>query len=97
MRLPIGILSGQQPDVQRVKLEAGDLVVLVSDGAVGADGDTGLLEDFLVNAYQGAETDVEKLAARITQLCCESEDDVTAVVIKICAREKGVRRASKAV
>ena len=95
--LPIGILSGQQPDVQRVKLEAGDLVVLVSDGAVGADGDTGLLEDFLVNAYQGVETDVEKLAARITQLCCESEDDVTAVVIKICAREKGVRRASKAV
>ena len=84
--LPIGILS--DVDVARFEdhVKKGDVIVMLSDGAAGEDGDA--IEELIVTlCKQGA--DERKLANEIVFFARERQgrehsDDTTALVMKVC-------------
>ena len=85
--LPAGLAGGSDlgPDVSKLRLEAGDSVVLVSDG-VTSGGDDGWLKEALA-AFDGS--DPKALAAALMEGSAKREgatDDRTAVVLTIKER-----------
>ena len=86
--LPAGLTAGDGgPDVSRMRLEAGDSVVLVSDGVTCGEED-GWVKEALA-AYEGS--DPKSLAAALIEgsaKCRGAADDRTAVVLTVKEREK---------
>lgn len=84
--LPAGLTVGESgPDVSKMRLEAGDSVVLVSDGVVSAEED-GWIKTALAT-YDG--NDPKALAAALMEGSAEREgatDDRTAVVLTVQER-----------
>lgn len=85
--LPAGLADGDSvsPDVTRLKLEAGDCVLLVSDGVAGGDGDVWIRE--MLGAFDGESP--KKLVCALME---ESErragatDDRTVLLLKLSRR-----------
>jgi stage II sporulation protein E len=86
--LPAGLGAGEGgPDVSKLRLEAGDTVVLVSDGVTGGEED-GWLQQALA-AYDGS--DPQALAHTLLEGSAQRQgatDDRTAVVLTIQKREE---------
>ena len=85
--LPAGLADGDRvtPDVSRLRLEAGDLVVLVSDGVT-----TGREDRWLRSALAAFGSGSPKDLARTLVTPEEGEkaaDDRTALVVRIDARQ----------
>ena len=85
--LPAGLAGGSDlgPDVSKLRLEAGDSVVLVSDGVTSGDDDSWLKE--ALAAYDGS--DPKSLAAALMEHSSRREgatDDRTAVVLTVRKR-----------
>ena len=85
--LPAGLAAGDRvvPDVSRLRLEAGDLVVLVSDGVT-----TGREDQWLRAALAEFTQGTPKDLARTLVTPGEGEkaaDDRTALVVQIVRRE----------
>lgn len=88
--LPAGLAdgSGTRPDVIRLQLEAGDCVVLLSDG-VAAGGDDGWLRECL-GGFDGASP--KELARRLIDESSgksQAADDRTAMVVRLAPRRAG--------
>lgn len=85
--LPAGLTVGESgPDVSKMRLEAGDSVILISDGVSSGDED-GWIREALA-AYDGC--DPKSLAAALVEGSGEREgatDDQTAVVLTVKERE----------
>lgn len=80
---PIGILEAPNVHVTRFELRAGDVIIMVSDGAI-ADMNDGAFIDFLSeNASQSAS--VQRLCELImaNAKICGSVDDVSCTVMKV--------------
>ena len=80
---PIGILEAPNVHVTRFELRAGDVIIMVSDGAI-ADMNDGAFIDFLSeNASQSAS--VQRLCELImaNAKICGSADDVSCTVMKV--------------
>lgn len=83
--MPLGILDEADTDMQRVRLEDGDTVFLVSDGAAPLEN-----YDHLINIIKSTsdEDTPEELCNRVVELTKKnSKDDVSCVAVKI----KGIR------
>ncbi|MPN05064.1 Stage II sporulation protein E [bioreactor metagenome] len=88
--LPAGLSDGgvSRPDVIRLQLEAGDCVVLLSDG-VTAGTDDGWLRDCL-GGFDGASP--KELARRLIEESSgksQAADDRTAMVVRLTPRQAG--------
>ena len=88
--LPAGLAAGEQvtPDLSRLELEAGDLVVLVSDGVTSGEEDGWLRE--AVRAFQGGTP--KDLAVQLVNECQNKgrgNDDRTAIVLQLEKRKGG--------
>lgn len=85
--LPAGLNSADSaPDVSKLRLEAGDTVVLISDGVAAADEDSWVKE--ALAAYDGS--DPKSLAAALMEGSARRQgatDDRTAVVLTV--KERG--------
>ena len=84
--LPAGLAAGEGgPDVSKMRLEAGDSVVLISDGVASAEED-GWVKEALA-AYDGS--DPKSLAAALMEGSAKRQgatDDRTAVVLTVKER-----------
>lgn len=80
---PVGILDGQLWPAAELQLEAGDSLVIVSDGVLDAHES---LEEFMRNVEKAArnEPTSDKVCAALLDLApaATAEDDVTAVVVR---------------
>lgn len=81
--LPAGLGSGG-PDVARAQLEAGDWVVMVSDGVAG--GEDGWLRE-TITAFQGDSPQL--LARQLLEGSPGGQDDRTVVAMRLARREEG--------
>lgn len=85
--LPAG-LSGDGPDVSKMRLEAGDSVIMVSDGVSGGEDDGWIRQELA--QYDGA--DPKTLAVALMEGSARREgatDDRTAVVLTVRRRGEG--------
>lgn len=84
--LPAGLATGEQvaPDVSRLRLEAGDTVVLVSDGVTSARED-GWLRKALAEFSGGSPK--ELACALIEGADPDAKDDRTALVMRLALRK----------
>lgn len=81
--MPIGILKDADVDRQSVVLSDGDIVVLLSDGAVDV-GNEWIEEEVRKNAKQSAENIADLIAAKAKVLRAVTvDDDITVMVMKI--------------
>jgi stage II sporulation protein E len=81
--MPLGILDEADTDLQRVRLEDGDTIFLVSDGAAPLEN-----YDHLINIIKSTsdEDTPEELCKRVVDLTKKnSKDDVSCVAVKIKA------------
>ncbi|MEG1284402.1 MAG: stage II sporulation protein E [Romboutsia sp.] len=89
--LPVGILSDINLDRQQVKVKDGDYIVMVSDGIIDAGKNKNLGDNWLIYFLQKIDTTNPKeisnmiLDRALDIQCGEVEDDMTALVTKICA------------
>jgi stage II sporulation protein E len=84
--MPVGILTEVEFAKEELRLEAGDWILMVSDGAV-ANGD-----EWLETELQQWEGDAKQLARRIVEQSRERrtdghDDDITAVALKLESQE----------
>ena len=87
--LPAGLAGGEGglPDVSQLKLEAGDCVVLITDGVTGGGSDQWLRDK--VSAFDGASP--KELAQALLEESgaqAGAADDRTVLVIRIARRKK---------
>jgi serine phosphatase RsbU (regulator of sigma subunit) len=92
--LPLGCLADCRLDpCQETFLDAGDLLVLVSDGFAEAEspegewfGEEDVLETARRNSSQPAAAVTDALCRRLREFCrCDPSDDVSATVVKVLA------------
>ena len=79
--LPLGIIEGAEPSIERRSLSEGDIVLVVSDGVTDSLGDRNI-RNILIN-YTGSN--VQQLADEIAMRASEGGaiDDVTAITFKL--------------
>lgn len=86
-RLPLGILEGVTPEITRMQLEPGDVLLMASDGVMDAADEEALRRALLsgANADDLAES---VLAAAEEAALPARRDDMTALVARITGRER---------
>ena len=90
--LPVGILSDVKIDRKNVKVKEGDYVIMVSDGIVDAGRNNNLGDNWLIYFLKNIETTNPKeisnlILDRALELqALQIEDDMTALVTKICTK-----------
>ena len=81
--MPLGILDDADTDLQRVRLEAGDVIFLVSDGVAPLESYDKLIE---IIKSASAEDSAETLCQRVVDLTKNNtKDDVSCIAVKIKA------------
>lgn len=80
--LPMGILQGITYDKSEIKLQNGDLVVMVTDGAISVNPEW-LQEEITLLSDLPPRKIATKIATLAKQRNGENEDDITVLVAKI--------------
>ena len=82
--LPIGILQEIKPSIDKKCLEAGDIVVLCSDGIIDAFDDIETLKNFVNNIQSNNPQEIADIVTKqaIQQIAGQPKDDMTV----LCAR-----------
>ena len=83
--LPIGILQGIAYDRHRFYLRKGDMVIMVTDGAVGED--AAALESFIRNLNTDSPKDMANQIGEYAAKKKESRDDITVLAAKLVEAE----------
>ncbi len=81
--VPIGILRALDAEMIRFTVEAGDTIVMLSDGVMSGFEEAAWLCDLLASPHVLAKTPEEIAEKIVAAAATESKDDITAAVIKI--------------
>ena len=83
--VPIGILRALDAEMIRFSLEAGDVIVMVSDGVSGEFEDSAWLCDMLASpsAAHARPEDLAEKILRAASAAAPRRDDATAAVVKV--------------
>ncbi|MEW6661795.1 MAG: stage II sporulation protein E [Bacillota bacterium] len=82
--LPIGILAQVEPEIQRVKFQAGDLIVMVTDGIIEWQGKDWVAEALRkMSKKEPQEIAEQLLAAALTRCNQEARDDISILVARL--------------
>ena len=80
--LPMGILQGVRYDRQMVHLKAGDMVVMVTDGAMAVD-ESWMREEVAACSGMTAEAAAKRLASGARRQNGLPGDDITTAVMRL--------------
>lgn len=89
--LPMGVLDKVDIDVTQKKVMDGDLLIMFSDGVLECEGNTDLMENWILNYLEeDEEEDISKIAKKIIDRAKEvnngkAKDDMTVIVSKVSA------------
>lgn len=87
--LPMGVLDKVDIDVIEKKVMDGDILIMFSDGVLECEGNTDLMENWIINYLEeNEEEDVSNIAKKIIHRAKEvnngkAKDDMTVIVSKI--------------
>ncbi|OUM98969.1 MAG: hypothetical protein BAA04_00280 [Firmicutes bacterium ZCTH02-B6] len=98
--LPVGILTRVDTEVVTRRLEAGDIVVMVTDGALAACRARGDREEALRRTVErvdppDAQRVVDLLSARLRSRANPAEDDITVVAFQLAERGRRPQRQAE--
>lgn len=79
---PVGIISGFTSEITRFKVEAGDVIIMVSDGAVPNNEDSAILAELVKTDISKDPSAIASEIAEMTGQLNERTDDVSICVIK---------------